>query len=73
MFSPGFIETGIFEKYGFSADELAALKTKFINCPLQRIGQPIEVAQAAAFLASENAGFITGTDFVVDGAITYTM
>ena len=35
--------------------------------PLQRIGQPEEIAEAAAFLASEKAGYITNIILPVDG------
>ena len=38
--------------------------------PLGRMGTPEEVANAVAFLASPAAGFITGTNLVVDGGIT---
>jgi NAD(P)-dependent dehydrogenase (short-subunit alcohol dehydrogenase family) len=39
--------------------------------PLGRIGEPMDVAAAAAvFLASDQAVWITGTDLVVDGAHT---
>ena len=38
--------------------------------PLQRIGQPEEIATAALFLASDEASFITGTTLVVDGGLT---
>ena len=37
---------------------------------LGRIGQPEEVAAAIAFLASDDASFITGSTFLVDGGIT---
>ena len=37
---------------------------------LRRPGEPIEVAQAAVFLASDDASFITGSDLVVDGGLT---
>jgi meso-butanediol dehydrogenase / (S,S)-butanediol dehydrogenase / diacetyl reductase len=37
--------------------------------PLGRIGTPEEVAELAAFVASDKAGFCTGTDFVVDGGL----
>jgi 3alpha(or 20beta)-hydroxysteroid dehydrogenase len=37
--------------------------------PLARMGQPEEVAAMIAFLASDEASFCTGSDFVVDGGI----
>ncbi len=37
--------------------------------PLKRIGTPEEVAELAAFLASDNAGFCTGGDYLVDGGL----
>jgi NAD(P)-dependent dehydrogenase (short-subunit alcohol dehydrogenase family) len=38
--------------------------------PLRRLGRPEDIAQAALFLASEAASFITGTSLVVDGGGT---
>lgn len=41
------------------------------NCiPLRRIGQPQDIANAVAFLASEEAAYITGANLVVDGGVT---
>jgi len=37
------------------------------DCPLGRAGQPEEVAEACAFLASDAAGFVTGINMPVDG------
>ena len=42
-------------------DQLAA------DTPLGRLGQPEDIAHAAAFLASDKAGFITGQVLTVDG------
>lgn len=38
--------------------------------PLGRIGEPEEVADLVAWLASAQAGFVTGADFVIDGGLT---
>lgn len=35
----------------------------------QRVGNPSEIAAAAAFLLSDQASFITGTDLLVDGGM----
>jgi len=56
-------------------DMLAALNedqhAQMLNMvPLGRIGQPDEIAAAVTFLASEEAGFITGTVLPVDGGLS---
>ena len=38
-------------------------------CPLKRIAEPREIADAVVFLASERASFITGVSLLVDGGI----
>ncbi len=51
--------------------ESAELSQFFLSrIPLHRWGQPAEVAELAVFLCSEAAGFITGTDIVIDGGWT---
>ncbi|MCB9297882.1 MAG: SDR family oxidoreductase [Lewinellaceae bacterium] len=41
--------------------------------PAGRIGRPEDIAEMAAFLLSEKAGFITGQDFIIDGGMTRKM
>ncbi|CAG2178444.1 unnamed protein product, partial [Oppiella nova] len=41
--------------------------------PLKRLGQPLDIAKAVAFLASSDASFITGANLVVDGGVVYNM
>jgi NAD(P)-dependent dehydrogenase (short-subunit alcohol dehydrogenase family) len=64
---PGFIETErsrAFVTHNRSADWLAK---KLGEIPLGRLGQPDEVASLAAFLASDEAAFITGAVIPIDG------
>jgi NAD(P)-dependent dehydrogenase (short-subunit alcohol dehydrogenase family) len=52
------------EDVGESLDALRARQ------PMGRLGQPEEIAEAALYLASDGAGFVTGTAFVIDGGLT---
>ena len=48
-------------------------KTKLENAiPLGRLGTPEDIAPTIAFLASPDAAYITGANFVVDGGLTVT-
>ena len=49
-------------------DQGAVIEATLINGSLlKRAGQPIEIAYAALFLASDEASYVTGTSLVVDG------
>ncbi|MEM7427950.1 MAG: SDR family NAD(P)-dependent oxidoreductase [Pseudomonadota bacterium] len=54
-----------------SLDDAAAMTSKYgAACAVGRLGRPEEVAAAIAFLASDEAGFISGVHLVVDGGLT---
>ena len=62
--APGFIETEM--TAALSGEQRAALAERI---PLARLGTPTDVANAVAFLASEQAAYITGQVLVVDGGM----
>lgn len=66
--APGAIETPINTKLLNDPEKLNALLK---NIPLQRLGQPGDVASLVEFLASDDASYITGSTFFVDGGLTW--
>jgi 3-oxoacyl-[acyl-carrier protein] reductase len=48
----------------------AVFQTMLARNPMGRMGTPAEVANAVVFLASPRASFITGTNLIIDGALT---
>ena len=73
---PGFINTNIFTSSLELSGEQAELGKKAIAAmsagaqPVARGGQSEDIANAMAFLASEEASFVNGTSIIVDGGIT---
>jgi len=59
---PGFIDTPILE--GAPREALAA------TVPMKRLGKPEEIASMVTYLLSDEASFITGAEFAVDGGFT---
>lgn len=66
--APGAIETPINTKL---LNNPALLSALLGNIPLNRLGKPEDVAGLAAFLASSDADYITGSTMVVDGGLLW--
>ena len=64
LVAPGTVHTSAWEG---REDQLAEMRRLY---PLGRVGAPEDVAAAVAFLASQDAAWITGTTLVVDGGLT---
>jgi NAD(P)-dependent dehydrogenase (short-subunit alcohol dehydrogenase family) len=65
---PGPVETPLL-MHLFESDP-AAYERRRVHIPIGRLAQPREIAQGALFLASDDASYVTGSTFVVDGGIT---
>lgn len=62
--APGFIDTDMTRS--LTEEQQSALKSQI---PLGRLGQPEDIAEAVAFLASPQAGYITGVELHVNGGM----
>ena len=76
--SPGLMNTpmvteGLTDAYGAGGDVEKLIAARDAQCPTGKMGDAWDVAYAALFLASDEAGYITAHDLVVDGGITAKM
>lgn len=68
---PGTVDSPWVARLIDEADDPVARREQLVGRqPMGRLGTPDEVAEAAIYLASDAAAFITGTDLVIDGGIT---
>lgn len=73
--SPGSVRTPILELaartfYGEDSDVEEGFRKFGAAHPIGRVGEPEEVAELVAFLASPRSGFCTGSDYKIDGGLT---
>ena len=64
---PGPVLTPLLAK--FLSDD-AKRQRRLVHVPMGRFGEPLEIANAALFLASDESSFVTGQSLLVDGGIT---
>ena len=66
---PGYIKTPATRQL-YEADTDGSYVREKLRVPLQRWGEPEEIGKVAAFLASDDASFLSGQAIVVDGGMT---
>jgi NAD(P)-dependent dehydrogenase (short-subunit alcohol dehydrogenase family) len=64
---PGPLKTELLMKF-LNTDEKK--QRRLVHIPIGRFGEAREIARAALFLVSDDASYVTGTEFLVDGGIT---
>jgi NAD(P)-dependent dehydrogenase (short-subunit alcohol dehydrogenase family) len=68
---PAAIDTPIFHKIGLPEDTLTYLMGTIKEAiPLKKIGKPQDIAHLVAFLASDEASFISGSEYMIDGGLS---
>jgi NAD(P)-dependent dehydrogenase (short-subunit alcohol dehydrogenase family) len=66
--NPGPTNTAIFGKLGMPDEAIQEFASTMQNrIPLKRFGEPEEVANLVAFLASDDSSFMTGGEYNIDG------
>jgi len=65
---PGMIETAMQDVA--RRDNPAGFKEIVAGIPMKRLGDPVDIANMNLFLASDEAGYVTGGEFTVDGGVT---
>jgi NAD(P)-dependent dehydrogenase (short-subunit alcohol dehydrogenase family) len=69
--SPGFVWTPLIEKYAESTGDAAGARKALEELhPVGRLGEPVDVAYGALYLASDEARFVTGAEIAIDGGYT---
>jgi NAD(P)-dependent dehydrogenase (short-subunit alcohol dehydrogenase family) len=69
--SPGPVATPIFGKMGFTEDQLTAMAASIqAQIPVGRFGNPVEIAKAAIFFASDESAYTVGSELVIDGGMS---
>jgi NAD(P)-dependent dehydrogenase (short-subunit alcohol dehydrogenase family) len=62
---PGTVDTPLVEK--IYSEDPGRRRRMIERTPLKRLGTPADIAEACLYLLSDAAGFVTGSDLVIDG------
>ena len=70
--SPGSVRTPFVVAMGYPKETIGKIADAVTKAyPLRRVGEPEDVAKAIAFIASNDASFVTGITLPIDGAGMY--
>ena len=67
---PGYVRTELTRSLYDTSDGGAKLINERLRVPMGRWGEPTEIGKVAAFLASDDASYVTGQVIAVDGGLT---
>lgn len=67
LIAPGTVRTDLNR---VSFDDEAFTQAKLDLIPMRRVAEPLDIAGAAVFLASDAASYITGSTITIDGGLT---
>ena len=68
---PGAIDTPMFRKAISGEEDPEAVRNVWANAALvKRVGQPEDIAETVLFLCSDQASFIAGQSYLVDGGVS---
>ena len=68
--APATVETSHTMEFLRSLDERGGLDAWQVQIPFRRIGRPDDIANAVLFLASDEAAYVTGATYCVDGGVS---
>lgn len=67
---PAAVETDVYKNAGFPEEAIPGIyQTIIAGVPLKRVGKAEEVANLVAFLASDEASYINGVEYIIDGGL----
>jgi NAD(P)-dependent dehydrogenase (short-subunit alcohol dehydrogenase family) len=69
--SPGPVSTPIYGKLGLPAEQLQGMAAQIQSqIPVGRFGDPVEIAKAVVFFASDESSFTVGSELIIDGGMS---
>jgi NAD(P)-dependent dehydrogenase (short-subunit alcohol dehydrogenase family) len=69
--SPGPVTTPLYGKLGLPAKDLQKMAAGILGqVPAGRFGEPVEIAKAVVFLASDESAFTVGSELIIDGGMS---